>query len=266
MKLLKKIQYHLVIYKEFVRTCFIQAMAFRTHFVLLIIMDLFYYASTIASIDIIYNHVEQIGTWNRNQLMFFVSFMLLVDNMHMSFLANNYWRLSLLIRTGELDFLLVKPASSLFSVYLRYLQPGSMTIFFIPVGFIIYFGIQLGFSWSVWIILPFLIVLAFILTGLIETIIACGMFWMIEGTGINFLRMQLQQVSRWPDFIYSGFIRKILTFVIPILLIFNAPNRFIFDHTDWWPLAGMIAAIAIAWTILQVVWKFCLDSYESASS
>lgn len=262
----KQFKYYLLLYREFVKTCFVEAMSFRLHFVLLIVMDLFFYGSVFASVDIIYNHVQSIGSWNREQLMFFMSFMLSVNHLQMSFLASNFWELSLLIRLGNLDFILVKPASSLFSVYFRHISAGSTTLFIVPWGCMVYFGIQLGFGWTAWLVLPILVVLAFLLTALIEIIISCSMFWMLEGTGINFLRMQLQQVSRWPDFIYTNLVRKILTFVIPILLIFNAPSRFLFDFNDWLPLAGMASAVIIAWVVLNFLWRICLNSYESASS
>ncbi len=262
----ERIKYYLLLYREFIKTCFIEAMSFRLHFILLIVMDLVFYASVFASVDIIYQHVETIGAWNREQLMFFMSFMLAVNHLQMSFLANNYWELSLLIRQGNLDFLLVKPASSLFSTFLRRVSAGSTTLFIVPWSCMIYFGSQLSFSWMTWAILPFLVFLAFMLTGLIETIICCSMFWMLEGVGINFLRMQLQQVARWPDFIYAGFIRKILTFAIPVLLIYNAPSRFLFNFGDWLPLVGMIIAIAAGWVVLNFLWRMCLNNYESASS
>jgi viologen exporter family transport system permease protein len=261
-----RIKYYLLLYREFIKTCFTEAMSFRLHFVLLIVMDLIFYASVFASVEIIYQHVETIGPWNKDQLMFFMSFILTVNHLQMSLLANNYWELSLMIRQGNLDFLLVKPASSLFSTFLRRISAGSTTIFAVPWACMIYFGTQLGFTWTAWVLLPFLVLLAFMLTGLIDTIISCSMFWMLEGVGINFLRMQLQQVARWPDFIYADIIRKILTFFIPVLLIYNAPSRFLFDFHDWIALAGMLAAIAICWVILYFLWKICLNSYESASS
>lgn len=266
MNLLNRVKYYLLLYREFVKTSFVEAMSFRIHFILLIILDLVFYASIFASVEIIFQHVEAIGSWDRNQLMFFMSFMLSVSHLQMSFLANNYWQLSLAILKGDLDFVLVKPASSFFSVFFRRVSAGSTLLFIIPWSCMVYFGIQLSFSWHAWLILPLLVVLAFMLTGIIEIMITCSMFWMLEGTGINFLRMQLQQVSRWPDFIYHDIFRKILTFLLPVLLIFNAPSRFLFNAADWLPLAGMIAAISIGTAILRTLWDLCLNTYESASS
>lgn len=264
--MVRRIKYYLLLYREFVKTCFIEAMSFRLHFVLLIVMDLIFYASIFASVDIIYRHVQTIGTWNREQLMFFMSFVLAINQLQMSFLANNFWELSLLILKGDLDFILVKPSNSLFSVFFRRIHVGSTTLFMVPWACLVYFGSQLDFNWLTWLIMPFLVLLSFFLTALVEIIISCSMFWMLEGTGINFLRMQLQQVSRWPDFIYANIIRKLLTFVIPVLLIYNAPSRFLFSFKDWYPMAGMILAIALAWTLLKYLWVLCLNSYESASS
>ena len=60
-------------------------MGFRVHFVLLILMDFLFLVTTLASVHIIYTHVSTIGPWNRDQLLFFVSIILIIQQCHMAF-------------------------------------------------------------------------------------------------------------------------------------------------------------------------------------
>lgn len=266
MKIFKRTRHYLNVYSGFLSNSFSEAMNFRVHFILLIVMDLFFYFSALASVNIIYNHVETIGPWNRDQLSFFLSVMLAVNQLHMTFISQSFWEMVVILRKGDLDFTLLKPIGSIFIVFFRYIRPGSFMNIFVTWGCVIYFGLNLNLSWVSWVMLPFLILLGFILSSSLDMVIACSMFWMLEGTGINFLRMELQQLSRWPDFIYSGVIRKALTVVVPVLLIGNAPVRFLFNYQDWIMMAGLFAAIAVSWALLKVLWQAGLNQYESASS
>ena len=78
------------IYLEFLRTAFAAAVGFRLHFFLLVIMDVVFYATSLMTVDFLYDHVMHIGDWPRAQFLFFVSFMLAVDQLHMTFVSENF--------------------------------------------------------------------------------------------------------------------------------------------------------------------------------
>lgn len=254
------------IYKEFLNCCFSEAMSFRVHFILLIFMDLFFYASAILTVDYLYMHVEKIGIWNREEFLFFISFMLALDHLHMTFISESFWRLSFDIRTGALDFILFKPVNTIFNIFFRHIRPASMCNLVVTWGLVIYYGRICGLSFLDWVLLPFLMLLGLTLLVSMEILISTSMFWLVESFGINFLRMQLQQLSRWPDFVYQVFSRRILTFFIPILLVGNAPVRFLFDYQDFWPLLFLFIALVVIWKITAKLWDLGLRAYESASS
>ena len=262
----QRVKHYFQVYSGFLSTCFTQAMSFRIHFVLLIFMDLFFLISALASVNIIYDHVSTIGPWNREQLLFFVSVMLTIHQCHMAFVSENFWIFSSHLRMGTLDFILLKPISSIFSTYMRFIRPGSFVNILICVGAVIYYGIEVDLSGLSWLLLPFGILFGLLLASSLDMVIATSMFWMLEGVGINFLRMQLQELSRWPEFIYGAITSRILTVVVPILLIGNAPVRFLFDHSDWLPFFGLGVALILVWVVLYFFWNLGLNIYESASS
>ena len=161
------------------------------------VMDLVFYFVTLSSVSIIYDHVATIGSWNKHQLLFFISFMLTMDHLHMVVVSENFWELSVKVRTGSLDFDLLRPVPSIFSVFFRYVRTSSLFITPLVWGMLGYFGYKAGLTLLDWVIVPPLIILGFILFVLIEFCLSTAMFWIIEGHGINFLRMQFQQLARW---------------------------------------------------------------------
>ena len=97
------------LYQMFISTCFTEATSYRVHFILMIILDLIFYATSLLTVDFLYDHVQSIGGWSRDQFLFFVAITLMIDQVHMCFVSMNFWMLSDHIRTGYLDFILLRP-------------------------------------------------------------------------------------------------------------------------------------------------------------
>ena len=257
---------YIEVYKKFFNTSLAEASSFRTSFILIILMDIIFYLTTLSSVSFIYDHVSTIGPWNKDQLMFFIAFMLTMDHLHMTIVSENFWELSVKIRTGTLDFDLLRPLSSIFSVFFRYVRTSSLVNTPLVWGMLIYFGAQLNLTWAQWAVIPPLIILGLSLFVIIEFCLSVAMFWTIEGWGINFLRMQLQQLARWPHFIYSYFPRKILTLCLPILLVGSGPVNFIYDFSNTHLLIGGLVALTVSAIFLKYLWAFALTKYDSPSS
>ena len=261
-----KIGHYAGVYSRFLTTCFAAASTYRLHFVLLIIMDQLFYFSMLGSVDFLYNHVTHIGGWSRDAFLCFVSFMLAVDHLHMSFVSESFWEFAFDLRTGRLDFVLLRPLNTLFSIFARQIRPASMVNFVTPWAFLIYFGRRLGFDALAWWSLLPLVLLALVLLTSIEILVSMVMFWTVEAMGINFLRIQLQSVSRWPDFIYRGVAKRLFTTAIPVLLVGSSPVHFLLDHSRWEGLVAMLVASLVTWIAIGFFWRLGLRHYESASS
>ncbi|PIQ24131.1 hypothetical protein COW36_10820 [bacterium (Candidatus Blackallbacteria) CG17_big_fil_post_rev_8_21_14_2_50_48_46] len=254
------------IYREYVNNCFAAAMSYRLHFVLLIVMDLVFYATILGSVDFLFAHLSQIGPWGRSEFMFFMAFMIAVEHLHMTFVSENFWEFSYDIRTGRLDFILIKPVAALFVIFFRSMRPGTLLNGFFTWYFLWYYGQILHFSAWQWLLLPPLVLLGLALLTSIEILLCMSMFWIVESMGINFMRMQFQQVSRWPDFVYQYFAQKFFSFVIPVLLVGSAPVRFLFNPVEWQGLVWMGFLLLLCWFLIGFFWRKGLASYESASS
>jgi ABC-2 type transport system permease protein len=255
------------VYREFLANAFAEASSYRLHFVLLIIMDQLFYFSSLGSVSFIFDHVDAIGPWGRDEFMFFTAFMLAVDHLHMTFISESFWNFSFDLRTGRLDFVLLRPLNTIFSIFFRYIRPATMINFVTPWAFLIHFGSAVDLGVGQWVSLPFLVVASLVFLVSVEILISMLMFWTVEAFGINFLRMQLQNISRWPDFVYRGVARRFFTLVIPVLLVGSAPVKAILNpEEDASGLLWMLLGLLLIWVAIRFVWKLGLKSYESASS
>lgn len=262
----QRVRHYLSVYAGFLSTSFAKEMGFRLNFFLLILVDLSFYLMSIFSVHIIYEHTSVVGLWNEQELLFFVSFMLVVDQFHMALVSESFWRLSPAIRMGELDFILVKPISSLFQVFFRYIRPAT-TLLFLPVWLhLIYRAWQLDFGLGQLLLLPLVVVLATLLLFGIEIGIATSMFWLQYGQGVNFIRIELQNMSRWPDFVYQRWIRRVFSFGVPVLMVGSQSAYFLLDPGQPWPLVALAVACVLVWAVTAMLWKLGLRRYESASS
>ena len=199
-------------------------------------------------------------------MLFFVSYMLFLDNLHMMLFSQSFWEFSFSLRMGQMDYVILKPVSSIFTVFFRHFRLSSCFNTPLFLGSLIYFGVKVNLSPLAWISLPFFIVLSMSLLLLIEFNLSALMFWMIEGNGINFLRMQLQQLGRWPNFIYQTIPKRIFTILIPILVVGSAPVHILLDQPLWSLFIWMLVAIVLLSLLLKWVWGLGLRQYESASS
>ncbi len=263
--MLGRIRHYLSVYRGFLACGFATGLSFRVNFVLMILMDLFFYASSLFATSFIFDQVDRIGEWNKDQFLFFVSFMLAVDHLHMTFISEGFWGFSFDLRVGKLDFFLLKPIGTLFTVFFQNIRPSTLCNLPVPWILMIHYGNQAGLGGWDWVFLLPLILLALTLLVALEIVIAMAMFWTVESWGLNFLRMQLQQVSRWPSFIYGTWVRRLFTFFFPVLLIGSAPVSFLLDGKVM-PLIGMLLAIPLTCLVIRFLWGLGLKSYESASS
>jgi ABC-2 type transport system permease protein len=240
--------------------------SFRTSFVLLIFMDAFFFTTSLSSINIIFNHVDVIGPWNKDQFSFFLCFMLMLDNLHMMIFSQSFWELSSNIRTGQLDYTILRPLNIIFSIFFRHFRISSLFNTPLFAGFLIYYGMRCDLSMLSWFLIPMLLVMSLTLYVSIEFILSALMFWTTDGNGINFLRMQLQQVARWPSHIYFGYMKKIFTVAIPILAVGSSPTTFLLDNSKIEIIVTFSFIIILFILLANFVWKYALRRYESASS
>lgn len=241
-------------------------MAFRVSFLFLILVEVASLITAYVPASFLFNHVERLGPWNRSEFMFFIFWIQGMFCCHNGLVAPNFWNFAAEIRTGALDFRLLRPLGSVFDVMTAISRPATLMMLPFSAACLVYFGLQIRLSVLAWLTMPFVFGLAFLTMVVIELNLACLAFWTKGGDGANFVRMQCQQIQRWPDFMYPKRSRLFFSTAFPVLASGSFSVQFLFDTSRWDRIVLMGFVTLLFWLLASYLWSRGVRQYESASS
>jgi ABC-2 type transport system permease protein len=172
------------------------------------------------------------------------------------------------IRTGNFDFFLAQPGRPLFMVSTRKIDLDSLLNVTIALAIVLFSVNKLGLAPSAGDIA---IYVTFVGCGLISSyaivlLLASVSFWTIGTKGVEGGYFTIYEFSRLPKQAFSGFANVIFVWILPTVVISNAPARalisgFSFPDTVWM-LSSTFIWLGLGITVFQAG----LRRYSSASS
>ena len=259
---------YLRLYLHFLRFSFSRAMEFRLDFTFKIIMDCLFYFVNLSFYKIIFLSTPMLAGWGQDQAMVFVSSYLLIDAMHMTVFASNMWWLPFFINRGDLDTYLTRPVSTLFFISLRDFAANSFVNLIIAVGIFGYCLSQLQMPYTTLELLSYfgLILNGWLLHYVLQMIFIIPVFWTQSGKGFNDFFFSMGMAIERPDLVYKGWLRRLLTLILPFGLIVSFPARVFFGPETPHLLLHLFGISMLFWVIMLGMWKKGLKAYSSASS
>ena len=239
-----------------------EATTYRIPLALMIVVEFLSSLCTLAAVYVLFYHLDSIGPWSKEYFLFFTCFALVIDQLHLALFADGFWVFSEMIRLRTLDYILIRPVSSIFAAIFTHVRPFMVVGMILPTPLLIYYGMSINLPLISWLLLPILLLLGLGLLIGIEMLLMCANFWAVDGYGLNYCRLQLQAITRWPDFIYQGAARKLLTVVVPLLVVVNSPVNFLTSPDEWMLILPLFIALILVWTIVTILWKVSLRRYE----
>ncbi|MDF1699892.1 MAG: ABC-2 family transporter protein [Planctomycetota bacterium] len=259
---------YLVLYAYFLRFSFSKAMEFRVDFFFRVGMDALFYATHLAFFWVIYQHTPSVGGWNLDQTLVFAAGIFVADALHMTFLSNNMWLFPFLVNKGDLDYYLVRPVSTLFFVSLREFAANSFLNLLLAVAILLWalgrYPEALGAGQVTLYIC--LVMLGSFINYTISFLFVVPVFWLHNAAGLRDTYFGLSRFSGRPDGIYKGWVRRILTSILPFALITSFPTRALFQADGLSIAVHMLIVAAVTFGLLLFLWHRGLRSYASASS
>ena len=262
----------------FARNSLVRDMTFRGNFILDTISSLAWVVPNVILYLQVFRFSNSIGTdpgWGKYPFYVFFATGLVLNAVMQTFFMTNIDELTDLIRTGGLDFILLKPMDTQFLVSFRRIEWSSLAN--LAAGLAI-----LGYSLAHLPHLPGLVQVllycVYLLCGIaiyysLMITLGASTIWMGRNLTLYDFWFYIITFSRYPMEIYTGPwgrpLQALFTFVIPILIVVNVPARLLVRPLDGrqWPLA--VYALLAAFVCLAASrWLFqsALASYRSASS
>ncbi len=252
----------------FVAFSFSRSFEFRFDFFARILMDVLYYAVSIAFFQIIFLHTPTLGGWTEPQMMVFVAAYCMIDAVNMTLFSNNLWQIPILVNRGDLDYYLIRPVSSLFFVSLRDFAANSFVNLLMTMGILAWAIARYPepISAAKFVLFILLILNGNVLFYCLCMLAALPVFFTQSSQGFGHLIWSLMKLGERPDRIFTGWIRKILVTVLPFSLIASFPTRIFLEDLDVSILLHTLIVSSLFFAFLVWSWNKSLRRYASASS
>ncbi len=278
------------ILRTFSRNSLVRDLSFRTNFILQCVSSFAWTLMNLAFFRIIFLNASSIGKgtgWGEFEFYIFLGTVWMVTSVVQTFFMPNAQEFSELIRTGNLDFALLKPIDTQFLISFPKFNWPSLTNFFAGIGLVSFSVHRLATQaenplqltwWSIPAYIFFLVCGVCILYSMVISLASLSV-WFGRNQNIYLIYFYVTQFYRYPSEIYRrgggwGFgLWAIFSFVLPVLLVANVPARLLARplRPEWqWGevlMIGFTIFAALGSLIFsRFVFKRALLSYKSASS
>jgi len=251
-----------------VRASVLSQMQYRLDFLMQIVMAAFWVGWNVAPVIVVFNLRPQIAGFGLPEAMLVISAFMILRAILEGVINPNMVAVVEHIRTGSLDFILLKPVDSQLLVSTTKLVPTKLV------------DLSAGISIATWSVLqlepapaPAAIVAGVLMlgTGLlilysIWMLVLCSAFWLVRIDNLSFLFTSIFDAARWPINVFRGWVRWALTFVLPVAVMTTYPALAVLGRLT---LQAGLTAVLVAlgfFVVSRLGWKTALTHYSSASS
>lgn len=269
---------YLQVFGTFARNSLVRDMTFRSNFIIESISSLSWMAMNLGFYVLIFQYTDSIGRgtgWAKYEFFAFLATSLFINSVVQAFFMPNAEEFSELIRTGGLDFALLKPIDTQFLISLHKVDWSALANFVFAICLMSYALAKLGhMPGPVEIVLYPIYVLCgiAILYSLMITLAATSV-WLGRNQTLYDFWFYITNFSRYPMEIYRGPwgdpLRLTFTYLIPVLVVVNVPARLLVKSLEGssWPLAIFaLFAAAASLVVSRLIFQRAMFSYRSASS
>ena len=246
----------------------IREMMFKANFLLWVVVEFAWFGLQLVLIEVIYLHVQEVAGWNKYEMILLIGTSHVVQQLFQLIFMINLIEFPENVRTGRLDFALLQPADSQFMASIRKFDPGSIVNISVALGIVGYAVWKLNLHPSLMhLSLYTLLVIngALIHYALMLAIVTLS-FWIVRAQGLVYGYYNLFQIARIPRQAFTGGVRFFFTWVLPMLIVANAPAESLVRSNFNGQILGLLAITACSVTVSSLWFRFGLKSYTSASS
>jgi ABC-2 type transport system permease protein len=248
-------------------------LAFRANFIVQIVVEVLWLGILLIFYRTVFAKTSVVAGWDEGQYLFFVGCYFAMESLMETLFLENCNQFADLVRSGDLDFFLLKPLDEQFLISCRDVNWSTVPSVFLGMAVMGAALAQLG--WPV----DFGRAALFVVVFASGVAIAYSFLLMLTSTAVWFVRNQslyemwwlFTSLMRYPREIFRGIwwaapIGAFFTFVVPVMLVVNVPAQTMVKLFEP-PVAAYTVAVAAA--LLFVSRKFfrlALRRYRSASS
>jgi ABC-2 type transport system permease protein len=256
------------IFREFFRACFVEELEYRSEFLGNLVSSFFGIGIAILTVNIFFYQTDQLGGWSYADVLVLLGVFNTLRGMIDFALRPNMPRLLEHVRRGTLDYILTKPVDSMFYVSFRHLVFWRLIDVLLGLGVIGYGLVEKHYIPSLVDVVVFIVTItaSFVLIYSLWMMLMTTSFWVIRIDDLSFIFDSFFETARFPSGMYRGWLRIVLTYVLPAAVITNMPALSLLGK---WNIVTALVSVVLAGVFLWLArrfWRFALRFYTSASS
>ena len=240
---------------------------YRVDFLISAVTALMSFGVGFLVLDVMFRYAQSLGGWTFHQALALFGIYLLIEEFASGFLAFNIGSVPELIRRGDLDFILMKPANSQLQVSIRHFRIVGVPAYLFGFGTLGYAMVEMGsLTLLNVLLLVALLGCALLIVYAIWALLHTLAFWLVRIENIAQIFYAVFKVARFPIGAFPAPMRIIFTVIIPITFMTTVPASAASGILDWrLGLAAPVIALLGLW-LSHRFWQFALRHYTSASS
>jgi ABC-2 type transport system permease protein len=249
-------------------------MAMRGNFLIKVVVELMWLGILLVFYrSVVFDQTSSVATWSEGQYLFFVGCYFCLQSLMETIFLANFDNFADLVRTGELDFILLKPIDEQFLVSCKGIDwstaPSVLLGVAVMVAALIMIGEPVPPGRVVLFGMMFVCGLALAYSFLL--LLASTSVWLLRNQSLYEVWWLVTSLMRYPREIFRGPwaepVGWFFMFVIPVMLVANVPAGVMVRSLDDPALLGFTLVVTAALVILsRRFFRFALRRYRSASS
>jgi ABC-2 type transport system permease protein len=272
------------VWLTFFRNSVVREMTFRGNFVIEVVTRTFWFVAQIVLFEIIYSHVDAIRDasrpefdWTRPEYFAFMATGMLINAFVEMLFMPNCAEFSELIRTGNLDFALLKPIDTQFLISFEKVDLAELSQVLLAGGLLCYSVSQMELDVTPGIVIAYLelVVIGVVFFYSLMIALASTSVWLGRNQGLYDFWFYVTVFARYPQNIYrtealgGELLWFSFSFVVPILLVVTVPASVLLGRAldPSWEMILLAPALTLLGLFLsRKVFQWSLAHYRSASS
>ncbi len=260
----------------------IREMAFRGNFLARVAVEVLWFGIMILFYDTVFALTagRAVAEWGRHEYFFFVGCYFALGGLIETLFMSNCGEFAELVRSGDLDFYLLKPIDEQFLLTCRDIDWATAPNVVMGFGLMVYALNAMGWVFDPLNGGPFLLSAALFLV-----LFFCGValaysflllltstsVWMVRNQSLYELWWLFTTLMRYPREIFDNtwavVLGKLFMYVLPIMVAVNVPAHLIRPHLfDPWLVGYTLLATAALLYLSRKFFRHSLRKYRSASS
>lgn len=262
--------YYIRLIGQFIRASAQQEMAYRANFFISVLHSVLSFGTGILGLAVLFGQIEQLNGWSFGATLALLGVYLILGALRQLFLSPSLDSLVGMdgeVWTGRFDFTLLRPVDVQFLATFRHWRPLALLDLLLGLGTLGAAMGQLGQTLTPARLASFSIALGAGVATLYAILLAfAGLVFWNPGFLFTWVFDGLFQMARYPVNLYPGWLRLVLTWIIPVGVMTTIPAEALSHDLPAGLLAAELALAAVFLTGASALFRVGLRRYASASS